>query len=137
MKFIFIVILILTNFLNYKFHNEINGYLSNISFKQCSPGKADPIVAEVELTTTCGLMIEAYVVVDLTTNKSVPFKFRRTNIKTIEGNMLQVQLNKKFSSVSADFAPKPAKKKVKMNLACENDSSLKDTFKSINNTFNN
>ena len=137
MKFIFIVILILTNFLNYKFHDEINGYLSNISFKQFSPGKADPIVAEVELTTTCGLMIEAYVVVDLATNKSVPFKFRRTNIKTIEGNMLQVQLNKKFSSVSADFAPKPAKKKVKMNLACENDSSLKDTFKSINNTFNN
>ena len=137
MKFIFIVILILTNFLTYKFHSDINGYLSNISFKQFRPGKADPIVAEVELTTTCGLMIEAYVVVDLTTNKSVPFKFRRTNIKTIEGNMLQVQLNKKFSSVSADFAPKPAKRKVKMNLACENDSSLKDTFKSINNTFNN
>ena len=137
MKFIFIVILILTNFLTYKFHNNINDYLSNISFKQFRPGKADPIVAEVELTTTCGLMTEAYVVVDLVTNKSVPFKFRRTNIKTVEGNMLQVQLNKKFSSVSADFAPKPAKKKVRMNLACENDSSLKDTFKSINNTFNN
>ena len=137
MKFIFIVILILTNFLTYKFHNDINGYLSNISFKQFRPSKADPIVAEVELTTTCGLMTEAYVVVDLVTNKSVPFKFRRTNIKTVEGNMLQVQLNKKFSSVSVDFAPQPAKKKVRMNLACENDSSLKDTFKSINNTFNN
>ena len=137
MKFIFIVILILTNFLTYKFHNDINGYLSNISFKQFRPGKADPIVAEVELTTTCGLMTEAYVVVDLVTNKSVPFKFRRTNIKTVEGNMLQVQLNKKFSSVSVDFAPQPAKEKVRMNLACENDSSLKDTFKSINNTFNN
>jgi len=36
-----------------------------------------------------------------------------------------------------DFAPQPAKKKVRMNLACENDSNLKDTFKSINNTFNN
>ena len=34
MKFIFIVILILTNFLTYKFHSDINGYLSNISFKQ-------------------------------------------------------------------------------------------------------
>ena len=137
MKFIFIFILIITNFLTYKFYNEINGYLSNISFKQFRPRKADPIVAEVVLTTTCGLMIEAYVVVDLVTNKSVPFKFSRANIKTVEGNMLQVQLNKKFSSVTADFAPKPAKKKVKMNLACENDSSLKNTFKSINNTFNN
>ena len=137
MKFIFIVILILTNFLTYKFHSDINGYLLNMSFKQFRAGKADPIVAEIELTTTCGLMTEAYVVVDLVTNKSVPFKFRRTNIKTVEGNMLQVQLNKKFSSVSVDFAPQPAKKKVRMNLACENDSSLKDTFKSINNTFNN
>ena len=36
-----------------------------------------------------------------------------------------------------NFEPKPAKKKVKMNLACENDSGLKDTFKSINDTFNN
>ncbi|MDE0766734.1 MAG: hypothetical protein OSB15_11730 [Amylibacter sp.] len=137
MKFIFIFILVLTNFLTYSFHYEINGYLSNFTFKQYLPGNAEPIVAEVELTTTCGLMTEAYVVVDLATNKVVPFKFRRTNIKTVEGNLLQVQLNKKFDAVTTNFEPKPAKKKVKMNLACENDSGLKDTFKSINDTFNN
>ena len=137
MRFIFIFFLILTNALTYKFHNSINEFLTKTSFTDYFPGEAQPIVAEVELTNTCGLMNEAYVVVDLATNKQAPFRFRKTNIKTVEGNLLQVQLNEKYDAVETSFQPKPARNKVQMNLNCKNDSSLKDTFKSINDKFKN
>ena len=137
MRFIFSLFVMLTNALTYKFHNSINEFLTKTSFTDYFPGEAQPIVAEVELTNTCGLMNEAYVVVDLATNKQAPFRFRKTNIKTVEGNLLQVQLNEKYDAVETSFQPKPARKKVQMNLSCKNDTSLKDTFKSINDKFKN
>ena len=54
-----------------------------------------------------------------------------------QGNLLQVQLNEKYDAVETSFQPKPARKKVQMNLSCKSDTSLKDTFKSINDKFKN
>ena len=95
------------------------------------------IISEVQLETNCELMNEAFVVADLVSKKSVSFGSSKAYIQTFEDNLLQIQINPKFSDVTADFRSHPAKKKMKIKIDCDTSNGLKNTLDSLRNTFKN
>ena len=82
-------------------------------------------------------MNEAFIVVDLASQKSVSFNSSKVYIQTFKGNPLQIQINPKFSYVTSDFKSHAAEKKMVIEVDCNVSNKLKNTLDSLKNTFKN
>ena len=97
----------------------------------------ETIIAEIQLETNCELMNEAFIAVDLITDKSVSFNLSKAYLRTLDGNPIQIQMNPKFSDVTSNFALHKAQKKMKIEIDCNISNKLKNTLDSLRNTFKN
>ena len=126
--FLIILLLLVSNFGTYWYSSEINSILTE---------KQKLIISEVQLETNCELMNEAFIVVDLTSEKRVVFNSSKAYIQTFKGNLLQIQMNPKFSDVTSNFKSHAAKKKMIIKIDCNVSNKLKSTLDSLRNTFKN
>jgi|TARA_B110000967_G_C18807685_1_gene521908 hypothetical protein len=123
-----ILLLLASNITTYWYSSEI----SSIFIKT-----EETIIAEIQLETNCELMNEAFIAVDLITDKSVSFNLSKAYLRTLDGNPIQIQMNPKFSDVTSNFALHKAQKKMKIEIDCNISNKLKDTLESLRNTFKN
>ena len=130
MKNVFLIILLLlvSNLTTYWYSTEIKSILTR---------SEKLIISEIQLETNCELMNEAFMVVDLTSEKRVSFNSSTAYIQTFKGNLLQIQMNPKFSDVTSNFKPHAAKKKMVIKIDCNVSNKLKSTLDSLRNTFKN
>jgi hypothetical protein len=130
MKNVFLIILLLSvsNLTTYWYSTEIKSILTR---------NEKLIISEIQLETNCELMNEAFMVVDLTSEKRVSFNSSTAYIQTFKGNFLQIQMNPKFSDVTSNFKPHAAKKKMVIEIDCNVSNKLKNTLDSLRNTFKN
>ena len=130
MKNVFLIILLLSvsNLTTYWYSTEIKSILTQ---------SEKLIISEIQLETNCELMNEAFMVVDLTSEKRVSFNSSTAYIQTFKGNLLQIQMNPKFSDVTSNFKPHAAKKKMVIEIDCNVSNKLKNTLDSLRNTFKN
>ena len=126
--FLIIFLLLISNFTTYWYSTEI---------KSIQTENAKPIISEVQLETNCELMNEAFIVVDLASEKRVSFNSSKAYIQTFKGNPLQIQMNPKFSDVTSDFKSHAAEKKMVIAIDCNISNKLKNTLDSLRNTFKN
>ena len=123
-----ILLLLASNITTYWYSSEI----SSIFIKT-----EETIIAEIQLETNCELMNEAFIAVDLITDKSVSFNLSKAYLRTLDGNPIQIQMNPKFSDVTSNFALHKAQKKMKIEIDCNISNKLKNTLESLRNTFKN
>jgi hypothetical protein len=123
-----ILLLLASNITTYWYSSEI----SSIFIKT-----EEIIIAEIQLETNCELMNEAFIAVDLITDKSVSFNLSKAYLRTLDGNPIQIQMNPKFSDVTSNFALHKAQKKMKIEIDCNISNKLKNTLESLRNTFKN
>jgi hypothetical protein len=123
-----ILLLLASNITTYWYSSEI----SSIFIKT-----EETIIAEIQLETNCELMNEAFIAVDLITDKSVSFNLSKAYLRTLDGNPIQIQMNPKFSDVTSNFAIHKAQKKMKIEIDCNISNKLKNTLESLRNTFKN
>jgi hypothetical protein len=123
-----ILLLLASNITTYWYSSEI----SSIFIKT-----EETIIAEIQLETNCELMNEAFIAVDLITDKSVSFNLSKAYLRTLDGNPIQIQMNPKFSDVTSNFALHKAQKRMKIEIDCNISNKLKDTLESLRNTFKN
>jgi hypothetical protein len=123
-----ILLLLASNLTTYWYSSEI----SSIFIKT-----EETIIAEIQLETNCELMNEAFIAVDLITDKSVSFNLSKAYLRTVDGNPIQIQMNPKFSDVTSNFALHKAQKKMKIEIDCNISNKLKNTLESLRNTFKN
>ena len=130
MKNVFLIILLLSvsNLTTYWYSTEIKSILTQ---------SEKLIISEIQLETNCELMNEAFMVVDLTSEKRVSFNSSTAYIQTFKGNFLQIQMTPKFSDVTSNFKPHAAKKKMVIEIDCKVSNKLKNTLDSLRNTFKN
>tara|TARA_B110000114_G_scaffold107628_1_gene113009 strand:- start:422 stop:814 length:393 start_codon:yes stop_codon:yes gene_type:complete len=130
MKNVFLIILLLSvsNLTTYWYSTEIKSILTR---------SEKLIISKIQLETNCELMNEAFMVVDLTSEKRVSFNSSTAYIQTFKGNFLQIQMNPKFSDVTSNFKPHAAKKKMVIEIDCKVSNKLKNTLDSLRNTFKN
>ena len=126
--FLIALLILLTNFVTFRVTVEKNLHLNR---------PYDEIIAEIQLVTNCELSHESFVVVDLETKKNVSFNFSKAYLRTVEGNLLQIQLDPKFRDVTSDFETHPAQKQMIIEVDCNISDRLKNTFDSLRNTFKN
>ena len=100
--FLIICLLFITNLTTYWYSTKIKFFIIE---------NAKPIIAEIQLETNCDLMNEAFIIVDLASEKRVSFNSSKVYIQTFKGNPLQIQMNPKFSDVTSDFKSHAAEKK--------------------------
>ena len=122
------MLLLASNITTYWYSSEI----SSIFIKT-----EETIIAEIQLETNCELMNEAFIAVDLITDKSVSFNLSKAYLRTLDGNPIQIQMNPKFSDVTSNFALHKARKKMKIEIDCNISNKLKNTLDSLRNTFKN
>jgi|TARA_B110000240_G_scaffold120243_1_gene134468 hypothetical protein len=123
-----ILLLLASNITTYWYSSEI----SSIFIKT-----EETIIAEIQLETNCELMNEAFIAVDLITDKSVSFNLSKAYLRTLDGNPIQIQMNPKFSDVTSNFALHKAQKRMKIEIDCNISNKLKNTLESLRNTFKN
>ena len=130
MKNVFLIILLLlvSNLTTYWYSTEIKLMIAK---------NAKPIISEIQLETNCELMNEAFIIVDLASEKRVNFNSSKVFIQTFKGNPLQIQINPKFSYVTSDFESHAAEKKMVIEVDCNVSNKLKNTLDSLKNTFKN
>ena len=130
MKNVFLIIslLLISNLITYWYSTDIKFIIT---------ANAKPIIAEIQLETNCELMNEAFIIVDLVSKKRVSFNSSKAYIQTFKGNLLQIQMNPKFSDVTSDFKPHTAEKKMVIAVDCNVSNKLKNTLDSLRNTFKN
>ena len=123
-----ICLLFITNLTTYWYSTKIKFFIAE---------NAKPIISEIQLETNCELMNEAFIVVDLASEKRVSFNSSKAYIQTFKGNPLQIQMNPKFSDVTSDFKSHAAEKKMVIVIDCNVSNKLKNTLDSLRNTFKN
>ena len=130
MKNVFLIIslLLISNLITYWYSTDIKFIIT---------ANAKPIIAEIQLETNCELMDEAFMIVDLISEKTVNFNSSKVFIQTFKGNPLQVQMNPKFSDVTSDFKAHAAEKKMVIAIDCNISKKLENTLDSLRNTFKN
>jgi len=130
MKNVFLItfLLLISNLTTYWYSAEIKFILTE---------NTKSIISEIQLETNCELMNEAFIVVDLASQKSVSFNSSKVYIQTFKGNPLQIQINPKFSYVTSDFESHAAEKKMVIEVDCNVSNKLKNTLDSLKNTFKN
>ena len=130
MKNIFLIILLLlvSNLTTYWYSTEIEPILT---------GNKKLIISQIQLETNCELMNEAFIVVDLKSEKRVSFNSSKAYIQTFKGNPLQIQMSPKFSDVTSNFKSHAAKKEMVIEIDCNVSNNLKNTLDSLRNTFKN
>ena len=126
--FLIILLLLVSNFGTYWYSTEINSILTE---------NQKLIISEVQLETNCELMNEAFIIVDLKSEKRVSFNSSKAYIQTFKGNPLQIQMNPKFSAVTSNFKSHAAKKEMVIEIDCDVSNNLKNTLDSLRNTFKN
>ena len=122
------MLLLASNITTYWYSSEI----SSIFIKT-----EETIIAEIQLETNCELMNEAFIAVDLITDKSVSFNLSKAYLRTLDGNPIQIQMNPKFSDVTSNFALHKAQKRMKIEIDCNISNKLKNTLESLRYTFKN
>ena len=126
--FLIICLLFITNLTTYWYSTKIKFFIAE---------NAKPIISEIQLETNCELMNEAFIIVDLASEKRVSFNSSKAYIQTFKGNPLQIQMNPKFSDVTSDFKSHAAEKKMVIAIDCNISNKLKNTLDSLRNTFKN
>ena len=123
-----ICLLFITNLTTYWYSTKTKFFITE---------NAKPIISEIQLETNCELMNEAFIIVDLASEKRVSFNSSKAYIQTFKGNPLQIQMNPKFSDVTSDFKSHAAEKKMVIAIDCNVSKNLKNTLDSLRNTFKN
>ena len=123
-----IFLLLISNLTTYWYSTKIKSFITE---------NAKPIISEIQLQTNCELMDEAFMIVDLISEKTVNFNSSKVFIQSFKGNPLQIQINPKFSDVTSDFKSHPAEKKMVIKIDCNVSDKLRNTLDSLRNTFKN